>query len=80
MMIGVMVRDAIGVGTTVVVPLDTDYVMPEEHAIRTACAKELKSLYPLHAIDKMFGIMMLDDVMSKIDACRKHLCSKGQFE
>ena len=56
----------VGSNEAVVVPLDTSFVQPEASAVRESCSKELKLLYPQHALSSEYEIESIEKVISKI--------------
>ena len=72
MIIGVNVKGAFEKSKqeSVVIPLDTDFTLPEESAIKAVCDLELKKLYPMYSLSAEYEIDSLDKIMLKIKAAQ----------
>ena len=66
MMIGVMIRGALKNGSIAIVPLETTWVQPNISAIREACDKELKTMYPFEITTGSYEIIGVEHVIAKI--------------
>lgn len=66
MMIGVMLKGALKNGAIAIVPLETSWVQPSINAIREACDKELKSMYPFELAAGSYEIIGIEHVIAKI--------------